>query len=107
MKVKFVKAAAVVLTGALTLSAGSALAQEAQTLDQLLDFVKKGQVTEARENRDREQRFAQAKAEQANMLKQAENERAAEENRSSELEATFEENELLVTEKQKVLKERL
>ncbi|TXS93946.1 energy transducer TonB [Parahaliea maris] len=107
MKFKFVKAAAVALSGALTLSAGSALAQEAQSLDQLLDFVKKGQVTEAKENSAREQRFAQAKAEQANMLKQAENERTRQEQLSSDLEAKFEENELLVQDKQQVLKERL
>ncbi len=58
MRVTFVKAAAFTLCGALTFSAGAALAQEAQSLDQLLDFVKKGQVAEARENREREQRFA-------------------------------------------------
>lgn len=107
MSIKFVKAAALALSGVLTLSAGSALAQEPQSLEQLLEFVKQGQVTEARENRQREQRFAQAKAEQANLLKQAEAERARQEQLSSELENTFEENELLVAEKQKVLKERL
>ena len=65
MSVKILKAAALAMCGALTLSAGSALAQEAQSLDQLLDFVKKGQVTEAKENRAREQRFAKDKANQA------------------------------------------
>ncbi|GAB3285140.1 MotA/TolQ/ExbB proton channel family protein [Parahaliea aestuarii] len=107
MKFKFVTAAAVALSGALTLSAGFAQAQEPKSLEELLQFVKQGQVTEAKENAAREQRFAQAKAEQANMLKQAENERARQEQLSTELEATFEENELAVADKQKVLKERL
>ena len=79
MSVKIVKAAALALSGALTFSAGSAIAQEAQSLDQLLNFVKQGQVSEAKENRAREQRFAQDKANQANALKQAEAERARQE----------------------------
>ncbi|MFV0478692.1 MAG: MotA/TolQ/ExbB proton channel family protein [Parahaliea sp.] len=108
MSINFVKAAAVALCGALTLSAGShVVAQEAQSLDQLLEFVKKGQVSEARENKQREQRFQQAKSEQANMLKQAEAERAAQEQLSTDLENKFEENELAITEKQNLLKERL
>ncbi len=109
MSIRIVKVAAAALAGALALSAGPAAAQdgEAQSLEQLLEFVKKGQVTEAQENRAREQRFAQAKAEQASMLKQAEAERAREEQRSANLEDQFEENELLVDDKQKQLKERL
>ena len=39
MSIKFVKAAAITLAGALTFSAGPALAQEPQSLDQLLEFV--------------------------------------------------------------------
>ncbi len=105
MNIKFVKAAAI--TGALSLFAGSALAQEAQSLEQLLEFVKQGQVSEAKENRDREQRFARDKANQAAELKRAEAERASEEARSAELEDQFEANELLVAAKQKQLKEKL
>ena len=107
MSAKIVKAAAFALCGALTLSGGSALAQEAQSLDQLLDFVKKGQVTESKENRAREQRFAKDKANQAAALKNAEAERAREEQRSARLEDQFEENELLIAAKQKQLKEKL
>jgi biopolymer transport protein ExbB len=107
MRVKFVKAAAFTLCGALTFSAGAALAQEAQSLDQLLDFVKKGQVAEARENREREQRFARDKANQAAALQEAEAERAREEQRSTDLENAFEENELLITAKQKQLQDKL
>ncbi len=107
MRVKFVKAAAFALCGALTLAGGSAVAQEAKTLDQLLDFVKRGQVAEAKENRAREQRFANDKANQAAALKEAEAERARQEQRSTELENQFEENELLIAAKQKQLQEKL
>ncbi len=107
MSVKFVKAAALALCSTLTFSAGSAVAQEAQSLDQLLDFVKQGQVTEAKENRDREAAFAREKANQANALKQAEAERTREEQRSARLEKEFEDNDLLIADKQKQLQERL
>ncbi|RLQ23458.1 energy transducer TonB [Seongchinamella sediminis] len=107
MSVKIVKAAAMVLCGALTLSTGSALAQEARSLDELLQFVKQGQTAEAKENRAREQRFAQDKANQAAELKRAEEERARQEQLSAELEAAFEENELLIAAKQKQLQEKL
>ncbi len=107
MSAKIVKAAAFALCGALALSGGSALAQEAQSLDQLLDFVKQGQVAESKENRAREQRFAKDKANQAAALKSAEAERVREEQRSAQLEKQFEENELLIAAKQKQLKEKL
>ena len=107
MSVKIVKAAAFVLCGALTLSAGSAVAQEAKSLDELLKFVKQGQSTEAKENRAREAKFAKDKANQASALKRAEAERAQQERLSSELEAAFEQNELLIAAKQKQLQEKL
>ncbi len=104
MSIKFVKAAAFAVCGSLALNAS---AQEPKSLDELLDFVKQGQVTEARENRAREQRFAQDKANQASELQKAEAERARQEQRSTELENQFEENELLVAAKQKQLKDKL
>ena len=51
MSFKIVKAAALVMCSTLTFSGASAFAQEAQSLDQLLDFVKKGQVSASKENR--------------------------------------------------------
>ncbi|RLA56877.1 MAG: energy transducer TonB [Gammaproteobacteria bacterium] len=107
MSVKCVKAAAIALCGALTLSAGSVLAQDARSLDELLGFVKQGQVTEARENRAREQRFAKDKANQASELKKVEAERTHQEQISAGLEDAFEANELLVAAKQQQLKEKL
>ncbi len=107
MSINSVKAAAIGLVGVLALSAGSAMAQEAKTLDQLLGFVKQGQVTESRENAAREQRFAKDKANQAAELQKAEAERTRQEELSSQLEDAFEANELLVAAKQTQLKEKL
>jgi len=108
MSIKSVKAAAsFALCGALTFSAGTALAQEARTLDELLGFVKQGQVQESKENRAREQRFAKDKANQAAELKRAEAERTRQEELSQQLEDTFEANELEIAAKQAQLKEKL
>jgi biopolymer transport protein ExbB len=99
------KAAAV---GAIfSLTATSALAQEAKSLDELLGFVKEGQIAEAKENKAREREFINAKADQQRLLDEAKAERARQERISAQLEKTFEDNELLVAEKQKQLKERL
>ncbi len=110
MSIKFVKAAAVTaMAGLLTFTAGAALAQdqEPKSLEQLLQFVKQGQVTEAKENKEREARFARDKANQAAELKKAENERTRQEQLSTELENKFEANELDVAAKQKQLREKL
>ena len=107
MSIKFVKAAAITMAGVLTFSAGSTLAQEAKSLDELLNFVKQGQVAENKENRAREQRFAQDKSNQAAELRRAEAERTRQEQLSAQLEDQFEENERLVAERQNQLKERL
>jgi biopolymer transport protein ExbB len=107
MRTKMLKAAALGLLGALTLSAGSTLAQEARTLDELLGFVKKGQVQESKENSAREQRFSKNKANQAAELQRAEAERLRQEELSTQLENAFEENELIIAAKQAQLKEKL
>ena len=79
----------------------------AESLNQLLEFVKQGQVTAASENRAREQRFAAAKNDQQRLLNEAEAEREREERRSSQLEDQFNANEITVAEKQEQLRERL
>ncbi|MFK7977365.1 MAG: MotA/TolQ/ExbB proton channel family protein [Halioglobus sp.] len=110
MFIKHLKVVSIALLGAATLSANLAVAQgddKAKSLDDLLRFVKKGQVTEARENRSREAAFSKDKANQAAAVKRAEAERTRQEQRSEQLEAQFAENELLVTAKQAQLKEKL
>ena len=107
MSIKFIKGAAFMLAAAIVFPATTAVAQDAKTLDELLGFVKQGQVSEAKENRAREKRFAGAKADQARLLKESEAERARQERLSAQLEDKFEANELLVAAKQKQLKEQL
>ena len=120
MNAKFLKATTFVVAG---MFAGVAVAQDpaapevpagptpqevaAENMSELLDLVKQGRSRAAGENRAREQRFAQDKANQQSELNRAERERAAEERRSARLEKKFEDNELLIAAKQEKLKERL
>lgn len=68
-------------------------AQEALTLDELLNLVKQGQVRDNEEMRAREEQFRQARGEQQRLLDQAVAERTAAERRSQRLENTYGENE--------------
>lgn len=120
MNAKFLKATTFVVAG---MFAGVAVAQDeaapevpagptpqevaAQNMSELLDLVKQGRSRADGENRAREQRFAQDKANQQSELNRAQRERAAEERRSARLEKKFEDNELLIAAKQEQLKERL
>jgi biopolymer transport protein ExbB len=108
MKMKFVKSC-LMLAAAGLLSSSFAMAQQekAQTLDQLLDMVKKSQISESAEHKQREAEFARDKAGQANLLAQAKATRQAEENRSQTLEKKYTEQQLLVTQKKAQLTERL
>jgi len=109
MSTRFVKAAAfaVASTFAFTAAMASAQDEKARSLDQLLEFVKQGQATEAKESRAREQAFANDKANQAAELQRANAQRTEQEARSAQLEDLFEANELLVVAKQDQLKEKL
>lgn len=107
MKMKFVKSC-LMLAAAGLLSSTFVVAQEkAQTLDQLLDMVKKSQISESAEHKQREAEFARDKANQANLLAQAKATRQAEEARSTALEKTYQEQDILVAAKKVQLNERL
>ncbi len=107
MSNKFLKAAVLAIGGALALSASVTMAQEAQSIDQLLERVKQGRLADQRDYAERERRFVANKNEQANLLAQAKRQRDQAEQRSTELERQFEENELLVVDKQRQLRERM
>ncbi len=98
----------VVVAGALTLSSTMVLAQDkATSLDDLLKKVEQGRYAEAKTNSQREAKFKAAKAEQTKLLNDAKAERARLERLSQQKEKQFEENEILVADAQKRLKERL
>jgi biopolymer transport protein ExbB len=86
---------------------GAVSAQQAMNMDELLRAVERGRVQDNQENKARESRFRSAKAEQDRLLREAEAEKKAEEQRSERLETEAEENkaELLALEIQ--LNERL
>ncbi len=107
MKRNLFKAAVLAFGGMVTVAAMPAMAEDAKSLDELLKMVRQGYATDARENKEREQRFVAARYDQKKTLDEAKRTLAAEEKRSSELEKSFEENETVITEKQRQLKERL
>lgn len=106
MKMKFVRNCLIVAAVGL-LSSFSVAQEKAQTLDQLLDMVKKSQISESAEHKQREAEFARDKAGQAGLLSQANATRQAEEARSQALEKKYAEQQLLVTQKKEQLNERL
>ena len=82
-------------------------AQEALTMEQLLDLVKQGQVRDNQEMRQREERFRQSRGEQQRLLDQARSEYAAEERRSQRLENSYGENERRIAALRQTREERL
>jgi biopolymer transport protein ExbB len=94
-----------VIATSLTLSAPAVSQDAAKTLDELLNFVQQGKVSEERENKEREARFLSDKNQQAALLAEAKNTRAIEEARSADLEKIFEENKEAIKLKRQSLKE--
>ena len=107
MKKTMLKSALIALGSALAIVSAPVVAQEAKSLDELLRYVEQGRVKEAQENRAREERFKAARYQQQEMLDEARDMLKKEEERSSVLEGKFEELELILTDKQRQLKERL
>ena len=89
------------------ISATSASAQQAVSLDELLQMLKDNKIAESKEHQQREAEFRKDRANQARLLQQAQNTKAGEEARSTALEKTYKEQELLVEDKREQLDERL
>ncbi|MFC3094996.1 MotA/TolQ/ExbB proton channel family protein [Alteromonas sediminis] len=89
------------LVAAATLAVAStgAVAQQANTLEELLEQVKKNRVSEARINEQREAEFRSARADKQALLRQAQAELKAEEERGERLQAQFSQNETTLNEK--------
>ena len=107
MKMSFVKSClAIAAAGFISIS--PAMAQDqAQSLEQLLKMVESSKVSESADHKKREAEFRRAKANQANLLKQAEQTKANEEARSARLEDTYAKQEVAVNDKRKQLQDRL
>jgi len=89
--------------------AANALAQpeRAQNLDQLLEMIKRSQISESAEHRQREAEFARDKANQARLVEQAKVTREQLEARAAELERLYSEQQLVVNSKKAQLSDRL
>ena len=81
-------------------------AEKPKNLDALLDQVKRESVLEQQQNKVREAEFVQARDEQAGLLAQAKKQLAFEEQRTAQLNQSFQENEDKLTEKEQLLKEK-
>jgi biopolymer transport protein ExbB len=86
------KSLPVILALALAAFAAPASAQEAMTMDQLLRAVERGRVQDNKENKAREAKFRDARAQQDRLLSEAKAEKAREERRSIQLEGVAEKN---------------
>ncbi|MDQ2076538.1 MotA/TolQ/ExbB proton channel family protein [Marinimicrobium sp. ABcell2] len=105
MKMTFVKGCLVAL--AASLSANVAMADQAATLDELLEMVRESRIAETQEHRQREARFRQERENRAELLREARATRDSEERRSERLEQTYEEQEREVRAKMDQRNERL
>lgn len=87
-----------------TVALTSMSAQAADSLDALLEEVKKNRVSEARINQQREAEFKAARADKQALLRQARAALKAEQNRGDRLKKQFEENEITLANKEVELK---
>ncbi|OUS14183.1 energy transducer TonB [Gammaproteobacteria bacterium 53_120_T64] len=76
-----------------TLNAKPSAHRDVESLDQLLQLIKAAKVGESKEHREREQAFKAENSRRAQLLAQAQRQKAEAEARSGELETTFSDNE--------------
>ena len=91
MKTKIFPIWALTLTVAMT--SGWSAAEDAKSLDELLQMIEQSKATETKEYKERETEFNSDKQDQARLLKKAEDTRASEERRSDRLEQNIRDNE--------------
>ncbi len=99
----------IIAAGLLSLGfVGTASAQDgARSMGELLKLIEQGQSRDSREARQRESAFAQDKNKQQSLLNQARSERTRQENTSTRLEQSFEENQQSIIAARAALDERL
>jgi len=84
-----------------------AFAQEAASLEELSQMVREETISDTQESRERIAAFQRQQQQQQSMLNAANAERNREEARSLELKSVYDENELVIADKQQQLTERL
>ena len=97
-----------IMIASLLLIVGVAQGQDnATSMDALLEMIQQGQTRDSAEARQREQRFAQDRNEQQNLLNQSRQERSRQERNSERLEQLFEDNQTKIVAARVALDERL
>jgi len=96
-----------VFIGLLIVASLPIAAQQASSLDELLQNVEQGKVQDASDNQKRENEFRQKRGQQEVLLNESRATKVKEEDRSAKLEAVFEENEKELNELTETLNERL
>jgi biopolymer transport protein ExbB len=81
--------------------------EKVASLDELLKLVQAGRTHDSRDNKKRETLFKKSRAQQANMLKAANNEMRRQENISAQLEKEYEKNDEKIAVKSDTLQKRL
>ncbi|AWL11355.1 Biopolymer transport protein ExbB [Saliniradius amylolyticus] len=92
------------LTAAVAVSAAPVYAQSSNTLDQLLEEVKKDRISETRINEQREREFLSERADKQALLRQARADLKAEEERGERLSEQYQQNEVRLADKEQELK---
>lgn len=94
---------AFIATASLALMASMASAQAPASLQDLLEQVKKDRISEARINKEREAEFMSERADKQALLRKAQGQLRAEEQRGDRLQAKFAENEQTIVSKEEEL----
>ena len=96
-----------IFLGLLIVTSVPLAAQQASSLDELLQNVEQGKVQDASDNQKRENEFRQKRSQQEVLLNESTATKVKEEDRSAKLEAVFEENEKELNVLTETLNERL
>jgi len=91
----------------LAVTASSAVAQQATSLDELLQRLEQGKIAQTKQNTARESEFNAKKSEQNRLLAQAKQTRDTQISLSTQLEAQFQDNELQLANKSDALNKRM
>ncbi len=97
----------ILAAGAMLLSFGTAGAQDASSMSELLRLIQQGQARDSQEHRQREAQFAQQRNQQQTLLNQARAERTRQERESQRLEQLFEDQQAQIVAARAALDERL
>ena len=107
MKRKYLNCLGASVLAFAVLGPSSAVAQQAVSIEELLRQVEQGRINDNQENRQREERFRASRADQQQLLRDAEPTKRAEEQRSERLENEFDANEGTLTDLKALYNERL